>query len=160
MNGIKSVLLDCSFCIRLLKRDDEFHENCVEYFKYFTDNNIEMYLSTIVVSEYSVGDDAENLLSLNSFRLLEFDYLDAKFSGQFLALLKDIGKFGDFGERKVVINDIKLFAQIHNREIDAYITKDRKSFKKMIEPLKDEFNLKFEVIDLTIPLSSKLGLLF
>ncbi|WP_339659550.1 hypothetical protein [uncultured Polaribacter sp.] len=160
MNGIKSVLLDCSFCIRLLKRDDEFHENCVEYFKYFTDNHIEMYLSTIVVSEYSVGDDAENLLSLNSFRLLEFDYLDAKFSGQFLALLKDIGKFGDFGERKVVINDIKLFAQIYNREIDAYITKDRKSFKKMIEPLKDEFNLKFEVIDLTIPLSSRLGLLF
>jgi hypothetical protein len=160
MNGIKSVLLDCSFCIRLLKRDDEFHENCVDYFKYFTDNYIEMYLSTIVVSEYSVGDDAENLLSLNSFRLLEFDYLDAKFSGQFLALLKDIGKFGDFGERKVVINDIKLFAQIHNREIDAYITKDRKSFKKMIEPLKDEFNLKFEVIDLTIPLSSRLGLLF
>ena len=70
MNGIKSVLLDCSFCIRLLKRDEEFHENCVEYFRYFTENHIEMYLSTIVVSEYSVGDDAENLLSLNSFRLL------------------------------------------------------------------------------------------
>lgn len=160
MNGIKSVLLDCSFCIRLLKRDDEFHQNCVDYFKYFIENNVEMYLSTIVVSEYSVGDNPENLLSLNSFRLLEFDFSDAKFSGEFLALLKSLGKFGDFGERKVVINDIKLFAQIHNRKIDTYITKDRKSFKKMIEPLKEEFNLKFEVIDLTIPLNSKLGRLF
>lgn len=160
MNGINSVLLDCSFCIRLLKRDDEFHQNCVDYFKYFIENNIEMYLSTIVVSEYSVGDNPENLLSLNSFRLLEFDFTDAKISGEFLALLKDVGKFVDFGERKVVINDIKLFAQIHNRKIHAYITKDRKSFKKMIEPLKQEFNLKFEVIDLTTPLNSKLGRLF
>jgi len=160
MNGINSVLLDCSFCIRLLKRDDEFHQNCVDYFQYFIENNIEIYLSTIVVSEYTVGDNPENLLALNSFRLLEFDFTDAKFSGEFLALLKDIGKFGDFGERKVVINDIKLFAQIHNRKIDVYITKDRKSFKKMIEPLKNEFDLKFEVIDLTIPLNSKLGRLF
>lgn len=160
MNGIKSVLLDCSFCIRLLKRDDEFHQNCVDYFKYFIENDIEMYLSTIVVSEYSVGDNPENLLSLNAFRLLEFDFSDAKFSGEFLLSLKGLGKFGDFGERKVVINDIKLFAQIHNRNIDAYITKDRKSFKKMIEPLKEAFQLKFEVIDLTTPLNSKLGRLF
>ena len=160
MNGIASVLLDCSFCIRLLKRDDEFHQNCVDYFKYFIENNIEMYLSTIVVSEYSVGDNPENLLSLNSFRLLEFDFSDAKYSGEFLALLKEIGKFGDFGERKVVINDLKLFAQIYNRKIDAYITKDRKSFKKMIEPLKQEFNFKFEAIDLTTALNAKLGRLF
>lgn len=160
MNGINSVLLDCSYCIRLLKKDDEFHQNCVDYFKYFIENNIEMYLSTIVVSEYSVGDNPENLLSLNAFRLLEFDFLDGKFSGEFLSLLKDLGKFRDFGDRKVVINDIKLFSQIHNRKIDAYITKDRKSFKKMIASLKKEFDLKFEVIDLTNPLNSQLGRLF
>jgi predicted nucleic acid-binding protein len=160
MKGINSVLLDCSFCIRLLKKDDEFHQNCVDYFKYFMENNIEMYLSTIVVSEYAVGDDPKNLLSLNAFRLLEFDFKDARFSGDFLALLKGLGKFGDFGERKVVINDIKLFAQIHNRKIDAYITKDRKSFTKMIDPLKKEFSLTFESIDLTTPLNAKLGRLF
>lgn len=160
MNGINTVLLDCSFCIRLLKRDDEYHQNCVDYFQYFVENNIEMYLSTIVISEYSVGDNPENLLSLNTFRLLEFDFLDAKFSGEFLSLLKGMGKFGDFGDRKVVINDIKLFAQIHNRKIDAYITKDRKSFKKMIAPLKQEFDLKFEEIDLTTPLNTQLGRLF
>ena len=42
-----------------------------------------MYLSTIVVSEYAVGDDPDNLLSLNVFRLLEFDYADAKTAGGF-----------------------------------------------------------------------------
>ena len=68
-----------------------------------------MYLSTIVVSEYAVGDNPDNLLSLNSFRLVEFNYADAKFAGQFLATLRSLGKFRDFGDRKVIINDIKLF---------------------------------------------------
>jgi len=42
-----------------------------------------MYLSTIVVSEYAVGDDPDNLLSLNVFRLLEFNYANAKTAGGF-----------------------------------------------------------------------------
>lgn len=160
MKDIESVLLDSSFCIRLLKSDADFHQNTVDYFEYFLENGIEMYLSTIVVSEYAVGDNPDNLLSLNSFRLLEFDYADAKFAGQFLAILRGLGKFGDFGDRKVVINDIKLFSQIHNRNIDAFITKDIKSLSKMIKPLSDSHNLNFEFIDLSIPLNDKLGRLF
>lgn len=89
-----------------MKSDADFHQNAVNYFEYFLENGIEMYLSTIVVSEYAVGDNPDNLLSLNSFRLLEFDYADAKFAGQFLATLRSLGKFSDFGDRKVVINDI------------------------------------------------------
>ncbi len=160
MKGIESVLLDSSFCIRLLKTDADFHQNAVDYFEFFLENGIEMYLSTIVVSEYAVGDNPDNLLSLNSFRLLEFDYADAKSAGQFLATLKSLGKFSDFGDRKVVINDIKLFSQIYNRDIDAYITKDRKSLSKMIEPLSESHKLKFEFIDLSVPLNDKLGRLF
>lgn len=160
MKGFESVLLDSSFCIRLLKSDADFHQNAVDYFEYFLENGIEMYLSTIVVSEYAIGDNPDNLLSLNVFRLLEFDYADAKIAGEFLATLRNLGKFGDFGDRKVVINDIKLFAQIQNRKIDAFMTKDRKSLVKMIEPLRESHNLKFEFIDLSIPLNDKLGRLF
>lgn len=160
MKGVHSVLLDSSFCIRLLKSDADFHQNAVDYFEYFLENKIAMYLSTIVVSEYAVGDNPDHLLSLNSFRLLEFDYADAKFAGQFLATLRSHGKFGDFGDRKVVINDIKLFSQIHNRAIEAYITKDRKSWSKMIKPLSDSHHLSFEFFDLSIPLKDMLGRLF
>jgi predicted nucleic acid-binding protein len=160
MKGVESVVLDSSFCIRLLKADADFHQNAIDYFEYFLENGIEMYLSTIVVSEYAVGDDPDNLLSLNVFRLLEFDYADAKIAGEFLATLRNIGKFGDFGDRKVVINDLKLFAQIQNRKIDAFMTKDRKSLVKMIEPLRKYHNLNFEFIDLSIPLNDKLGRLF
>ena len=160
MKGIESVFLDNSFCIRLLKSDADFHQNTRDYFQYFLENKIKMYLSTIVVSEYAVGDDPNHLLSLNSFLLLEFDYKDAKCSGQFLSTLRNQEKFGDFGDRKVVINDIKLFSQIHNRNIDAFTTKDKKSFTKMIEPLSESYELSFEFIDLSIPLSDKLGRLF
>ncbi|MDO3693878.1 hypothetical protein QVZ41_03320 [Wenyingzhuangia sp. chi5] len=157
MKELNSVLVDNSFCIRLLKVDDELHQNAVDYFEYFLENDIELYLSTIVVSEYAVGDNPDNLLSLNVFRLLEFDYSDAKIAGNFLSTLKSLGKFGDYGTRKVVINDIKLFAQVHNRKIDAYITNDIKSFNKMVEPLSKSHSLKFKFIDLSIPLNVRLG---
>lgn len=160
MKGIRSVLADSSFCIRLLKSDADFHQNTKDYFQYFLENEIEIYLSTIVVSEYAVGDNPDNLLSLNSFRLLEFDYADAKTAGSFFAALKGDDDLRDSEQRKVIINDIKLFAQIHNRQIDAYITKDRKSLSKMIEPLEKSHHLKFEFIDLSVPLNIKLGKLF
>lgn len=160
MKELKSVLLDSSFCIRLLKSDADLHQNAVDYFEFFLENDIEMYLSTIVVSEYAVGDNPDNLLSLNVFRLLEFDYADAKFAGGFFAELKENEDLRKSEQRKVIINDIKLFAQIHNRNIDAYITKDRKSLSKMIEPLTKSHNLNFEFIDLAIALNDKLGKLF
>lgn len=160
MREISSVLLDNSFCIRLLKKDDEYHQNAIDYFEYFLENGIELYLSTIVVSEYAVGDNPDNLLSLNVFQLLEFDYADAKTSGAFFAELKDNEDLRKSEQRKVIINDIKLFAQIHHRKIDAYITKDRKSLGKMIEPLSKTHNLKFEFIDLSISLNDRLGRLF
>lgn len=119
-----------------------------------------MYLSTIVVSEYAVGDNPDNLLSLNAFRLLEFDYADAKVAGDFFAELKGNMELRESEQRKVIINDIKLFAQIQTRNIDAYITKDRKSIGKMIEPLRKSHNLNFQFIDLSIPLNDKLGRLF
>jgi predicted nucleic acid-binding protein len=160
MKRVSSVLLDSSFCIRLLKSDADFHQNTVDYFEYFLENEIELYLSTIVVSEYAVGDNPDNLLSLNVFRLLEFDYADAKTAGSFFSELKGNDELRESEQRKVIINDIKLFAQIHNRRIDAYITKDRKSLSKMIEPLGKSHNLKFEFIDLSIPLNDTLGRLF
>ena len=160
MKEIESVLLDSSFCIRLLKSDADFHQNAVDYYEYFLENGIEMYLSTIVVSEYAVGDNPDNLLSLNVFRLLEFDYADAKISGSFFSELKDNDALRKSEQRKVIINDIKLFSQIYNRKIDAYITKDRKSLEKMIKPLGKSHNLKFIFIDLSIPLNDKLGRLF
>lgn len=160
MKDIKSVLLDNSFCIRLLKADDEFHENCLKYFEYFLNNNIQIYLSTIVISEYGVLDNPDNLLALKAFRILEFDYNDAKISGNYYYnLMQDKEILKSLG-RKLVINDLKILAQIQNREIDAYISKDFTSFQKMITPLNKLGLLNVKYIDLTIPLNDQLGELF
>lgn len=40
-----SILLDTSFCIRLLKSNDDLHQNAKDYFKYFLEKKIEIYLS-------------------------------------------------------------------------------------------------------------------
>ena len=160
MNGIKTVLLDNSFVTRLLKSDDEYHKNVVDYFQYFIENNIILFLSTIVISEYAVADNPDNLLALNSFQILEFDYGDAKISGYFFSFLKDNKELRRVEARNVIINDLKLFAQIHNRGIDAFITKDNEALNKMINPLKQHKGLKFEYLDLTIPLHQKLGRFF
>ena len=127
MNNIKSILLDNSFVMRLLKAD---------------------------------ADNPDNLLALNAFQILEFDYSDAKISGDYFTILKDNKDLRENEERKVIINDLKLFAQIQNRQIDAFITKDRKALSKMIIPLKESRDLNFEYLDLTIPLKDRLGLLF
>lgn len=78
MKDIESILLDNSFVTRLLKAGDEYHQNVVAYFQYFLEKNMVMYLSTIVISEYAVADNLDNLPALNAFQILEFDYGDAK----------------------------------------------------------------------------------
>lgn len=159
MNDISSVLIDNSFCIRLLKKDAEYHKNAVEYFEYLLEKEIEIFLSTIVVSEYAVGDNPDNLLSLNAFKLLEFDYLDGKTAGEFYAVLKDDKELRNSFQRKVIINDIKLFAQIHHREIDGFLTTDQDSLK-MIDRLRKSHQLKITFLNFSIPLNERLGKLF
>ena len=50
--GIESVMLDTSFCIRLLDDSDDLHINALEYFRFFLQEKIIIHLSTIAVAEY------------------------------------------------------------------------------------------------------------
>lgn len=160
INSVKSVLLDNSFVTRLLKSNEPLHQNVVDYYEHFLNNGVSMYLSTIVISEYSVADDPINLLSLKTFRLLEFDYQDAKLSGEFYQVLKADKDARDNIERKVIINDIKLFAQVQCRGIDSFISKDVKAFSKMYAPLKKQGLVNFHFFDLSVPLNELKGTLF
>lgn len=59
--GIKSIMLDTSFCIRLMDKNDVLHQNALDYFKYFLAEKISIHISTIAIAEYAVGDDPANL---------------------------------------------------------------------------------------------------
>ena len=55
---------------------------------------------------------------------------------------------------------VKLLAQIYNRKIDAYITKDRKSFSQIIQPVKQAKGFSLELLDFSIPLNEYKSELF
>ncbi len=144
---MNSILLDTSFCIRLLKEDDPLHINAYEYFQYFLENKIEMYLSAIVISEYSVKDDINNL-PLKTMKIIPFDFLDGIIAGEFYSILTNNKANVQWVERTVVKDDCKLIAQIFNRKINAYITKDTKSFSQFVRPLQKEKHFLLEFLDL------------
>ncbi|MDR2152044.1 MAG: type II toxin-antitoxin system VapC family toxin [Helicobacteraceae bacterium] len=154
---MKSVMLDTSFLILLLKEGEQFHSNCLDYWKYFLENNIDIYISTIAISEYSVKDDPY-CLPLESMRILSFSFNDAALSGKIHNRLIAHIKSHDRKERNIVINDIKLLAQTVANNIDTLITGD----KEFIKSVKDNIDVidKIRTIDLSVPLRNYLGTLF
>lgn len=154
-----SILIDTSFCIRLLKSNDPMHQNAKDYFKYFLEQKIDIYLSSIVIAEYSVKDDANNL-PLEFVKIIPFDFYDGKTAGEFHSILIENKQDVSGIERNVIKDDCKLIAQIFNRKIDAYITKDRKSFAKIIKPIQNLKGFNLELLDLEIPFKDFKGELF
>lgn len=154
-----SILIDTSFCIRLLKSNDPLHQNAKDYFKYFLEQKVDVYLSSIVIAEYSVKDDANNL-PLEFVKIIPFDFYDGKTAGEFHSILIENKQNVSGIERNVIKDDCKLIAQIFNRKIDAYITKDRNSFSKIIKPIQNAKGFNLELIDLEIPFKDFKGELF
>jgi predicted nucleic acid-binding protein len=154
-----SILLDTSFCIRLLKNNDELHQNAKDYFKYFLEQKIEIYLSSIVIAEYSVKDDVNNL-PLEFVKIVPFDFFDGKTAGEFHSILINNKEQVANIERNVIKDDCKLLAQIFNRKIGAYITKDKKSFGQIFMPIQKAKSFNIELFDLEIPLKDIKGELF
>ncbi|MGB3947895.1 MAG: hypothetical protein WBM13_07915 [Bacteroidia bacterium] len=154
-----SVLLDTSFCIRLLKSNDPLHQNAKEYFKYFLEQKIEIYLSSIVIAEYSVRDDVNNL-PLEFVKIIPFDFFDGKTAGEFHSILINHKEQVANIERNVIKDDCKLISQIFNRRINGYITKDRKSFSQIIHPIQKVKGFELKLLDLEIPLNEYKGELF
>jgi predicted nucleic acid-binding protein len=154
-----SILLDTSFCIRLLKSNDDLHQNAKDYFKYFLQKKIEIYLSSIVIAEYSVKDDPANL-PLEFVKIIPFDFFDGKTAGEFHSILLIHKEQVANIERNVIKDDCKLLAQLFNRNIHGYITKDRKSFSQIIGPIRASQSFELKLLDLEIPFRDFKGELF
>ncbi|PIX35880.1 MAG: hypothetical protein COZ59_04080, partial [Bacteroidetes bacterium CG_4_8_14_3_um_filter_31_14] len=83
-----------------------------------------------------------------------------KTAGEFYSILLNLNKQQLDREKNVVKDDCKLIAQIYNRKLDAYISKDRKSFSQIINPLMKEKSFEVELLDLAISLNTYKGELF
>lgn len=149
-----SVLVDTCFMIGLLDRNSIHHKNAKKYFKYFLENDIPIYFSTISVAEYCMKDSYDNL-PFQQLRILPFSLLDGKETGRFGRVLYQARKKGEFDpeERITIPNDSKLFAQVSlNPGIRYFVTSDSKS-KKKIDLIRRECNADIEHLDITTPLN-------
>lgn len=157
--GIESIMLDTSFCIRLMDANDDLHSNALEYFKFFLQEKIIIHLSTIAVAEYSVGDDPQNL-PLANLQIETFDFRDAATAGIFHKELMGNRTNVAGYNRRIIANDVKILAQIKNREIQAIISKDVQSLASYVNPLINSNLLSLRFIDMNKRLNEQLGELF
>ena len=127
-------MLNTSFCIRLLDKNDALHQNAFDYFKYFISAKISIHISTIAVAEYAVVDDPTNL-PINNLQIEAVDFLDAKIAGLFHKEIKGNQSNVAGYNRRVITNGVKILAQIGTKKIEAIILKDVKSLKQFVQPL-------------------------
>ncbi len=93
-------------------------------------------------------------------KIIPFDFFDGKTAGEFHSIILNHKQQVTDIERNVIKDDCKLLAQLFNRKIGAYITKDRKSFRQLFMPIQKARGFNIELLDLEVPLNNFKGELF
>lgn len=154
----KGVLLDTSFFLRFLNEADPLFRNADNYYRYFIQQNVPMFISTISVAEYCVGGSVEEL-PFKDVHVLPFNFTHARRTGEFARIVFDHKGKLNLTQRNIIPNDTKLFAQADVEEnIDYYLSSDTESMK-IYQLLQKESKPAFGFIDLRIPYSEVFGLL-
>lgn len=155
-----SVFLDTSFLIRLLSKNDPLHQNAEDYYRYFLENGIPMYVSTITVAEYCVNGDIYEL-PLRSVRIIPFNIQHAPVAGGFANILYSARRSKDIfvDNRLIIPNDVKLFAQAEcNPDVKYFVTSDAES-SKLIKKISEQKSVSFEHMDIHVPYTEQFGIL-
>jgi hypothetical protein len=154
-----AVLLDTSFFIRLLNSDDLLFCNTNDYFRYFSENDMSMFISTVSIAEFCAGGEIDDL-PLKNLRILPFNLNHAQKAGEFSGIVfRHKGKL-KLNERNIIPNDTKLFAQADcEASVKYYLSSDAES-EKIYEFLKKETVIRFKFINLKDPYTTIFGTLF
>lgn len=152
----KGVLLDTSFFIRFLDEGSDLYDNAMNYYRYFIEKEIPMYISTISVAEYCTGGKVEEL-PFRDLRVIPFNILHSLKSGKFAQIVfREKGKL-KLTERNIIPNDTKLFSQADvEAEITHYLSSDKESIK-IYDLLKRNLSLRFSFLDLQTPMGEVFG---
>lgn len=125
---MNSVLLDTSFLISLSDPARPHHGVAQSYYRECITRRVTMFLSTVVVSEYSVKQSI-NDLPLRNFIVLPFNVDHAMACGLLVR-----GAPPDPGDDRVrVKDDFKLIAQCQCDDISHVLTEDASTLAKYIE---------------------------
>ena len=154
------VLLDTSFFIRFLDDRSPLFINADNYYRYFLENNFDMFISTITIWEYCVGGSVDEL-PLKNLKILPLNFEHAVKAGEFGKILykyRGIGKLVT-SNRIIILNDAKLFAQADvEGNISHFVTSDIESIK-LLTTIRNDIQPKFKIIDINTPHTDFFGLL-
>jgi predicted nucleic acid-binding protein len=128
-------MLDTSYFITLFDDTRAYHEDAKEYYKYFISNNVPMYLSTIMIAEYTQKDSIEEHIATGNFKIIPFTYDDAIISGMISNKLTDISRNAS-DTRADAKDDVKLLAQTKRENISHLITADERTLVKYCNKLR------------------------
>lgn len=154
----EGVFCDTSFFIRLLDKTDNLHQNAKGYYKYLAEEEHTLFISTIAIAEYCVGGEVDEL-PLRNLRVVPFNFDHGKRAGEFGREVFSQKESLELPDRKIIPNDIKLFAQADlTPRVKYFLSADRES-KKIFSLLQDRFQVNLEFIDLTTPYNETFGVL-
>lgn len=155
---LKGALLDTGFFIRLLLSSEALHQNATDYYRYFLEQQIPLFISTVSIAEYCVQGSVQEL-PLQQVEVLPFNIREAENAGRLMRLLLNHrGVLSSVG-RKVIINDVKLYAQADaGARIDAFVTADGEG-RKMYNAIHAQQPLHFSYIDIQRPYTETFGIL-
>lgn len=156
----KVAMLDTSFLIRLLKKDDPLHASAKEYCKYLLENKFLLFVSTIAVAEYCVRGQLDQL-PFDYLRIAPFNLDHAEKAGDYARTLYQARGKGQYTpeQRLIIPNDANLFAQASSIGALYFVTADTKASRSMAI-LAQERGFSVVHVDIHNPISSFAGTLF
>ena len=133
MTSAGGVLLDTSFFMHLLDSNKEWNQHARLYMQFFMNNSWKMYLSTIVIAEWCVRGSIDEL-PLANLEIVPFNVSHGTRAGDFTRVALVNRQGNSPGERTIVKNDTKLFAQADlTKGVTHYLTSDDKSKDEMYD---------------------------
>ena len=154
------VMLDTSFLIRLLKKDDPLHKSAREYYQYLLEHDYILYVSTIALAEYCVKGKLSEI-PFDNLRIVPFNLDHSSIAGDFASSLFEARNRGEYEpyNRLVIANDTKLFAQAARLNAVYFVTADTKS-GKAINVLAKTNQFKVIHLDIHKAVTEQFGTLF
>jgi len=150
-SGVKNMersgaVLDTGFLITLVDATRASHNAAREYYRYFLEAGMPLYLPTIVASEFGIKQPVTDL-PLHNFKVLPFNLAEAiRCAG--LNPIDYRQKVGE-GQRDAVKDDFKIIAQAEEQEALFLLTEDRNTMSAYCDRLSADGKINFKVVELS-----------
>lgn len=130
------VSLDTSFLISFADPTRPNHAVAFEYFQHCQNEEIPMHLSVVAAGEFEVGQPVTDL-PLELFRIVNYNLMHARRAGQYFKALSKSDSMKP-GNRRLIINDLKIIAQAAEEEVTVILTEDSNTLQKLCRRLHKE----------------------